>query len=124
MEFNCKYTIFFSQNVEALLHYSKLFNEFLPSLENVQDLLKYFPVDRKSKVETKLNNVIEGLTKSQDKMQEIIEVINSAQITKNWLTLVCINRIAGDTSTIFLRPVLLKNAREFLHFYARKNMIS
>lgn len=83
MEFNCKYTIFFSQNVEALLHYSKLLNEFLPSLENVQDLLKYFRVDRKSKVETKLNNVIEGLTKSQDKMQEIIEVINSAQITKN-----------------------------------------
>ena len=77
-------TQFFSQNVEALLHYSKLLNEFLPSLENVQDLLKHVPDDLKSKVETKLNNVIEGLTKSQDKMEQTIKVINLAQIVSEF----------------------------------------
>ena len=78
MEFNCKNTIFFSQNVEALLRYSKLFNEFLPSLKNVKDLLKDVHEDLRSKVETKLNHVTEGLTKSQNKMDRIIKVINPA----------------------------------------------
>ena len=78
MEFNYKNTIFFSQNVEALLRYSKLFNEFLPSLKNVKDLLKDVHEDLRSKVESKLNNVTEGLTKSQNKMDQIIKVINPA----------------------------------------------
>ena len=78
MEFNYKNTIFFSQNVEALLRYSKLFNEFLPSLKNVKDLLKDVHEDLRSKVESKLNNVAEGLTKSQNKMDQIIKVINPA----------------------------------------------
>ena len=78
---------FFFQNVEVLLFYAKLFNEFFPSLKNVQDLLRYFPDDLKSKVETKLNNVTKEWENLQNEMVQIIKVINSIQIVSQFFLL-------------------------------------
>ena len=76
MEFNYKNTIFFSQNVEALLRYSKLFNEFLPSLKNVKDLLKDAHEDLKLKMEKRLESVTKEWENLLNDMVRVIKVIN------------------------------------------------
>ena len=70
--------------MKALLLYTKLFNEFFPSLKNVKDLLKYFPDDLKSKVETKLNRVTKEWKNLQNQMVQIIKVISSLQIVSQF----------------------------------------
>ena len=77
-------TLFCSQNVEALSRYTKLFNEFLPSLKNVQDFLQHVPNGTKRNLETKLKNVIKEWKNLQHEMVQIIKVSNPVQIASQF----------------------------------------
>lgn len=65
--------------LQALSRYTEVFNEFIPSLKNIQHLLKHFPKDMRLHVERTLRRVTEDWESIQNNIQLLIQVSTSTE---------------------------------------------